>query len=59
MLNKIKNFLCNLFFLKYESLRGCIVFVLLLFLLLFIKILYYEMLVNKIYTIALNFNKFL
>lgn len=59
MLNKIKNFLCNLFFLKYESLRGGIVFVLLLFLLLFIKILYYEMLVNKIYTIALNFNKFL
>ena len=59
MLNKIKNFLSNLFFLKYESLRGGIVFVLLLFLLLFIKILYYEMLVNKIYTIALNFNKFL
>lgn len=56
-INKIFRFLINFISLDYNSLRGGFLFIIILFILLFGKMFYYEMIMRKIYNIEVNYNR--
>lgn len=56
-INKIFRFLINFISLDYNSLRGGFLFIIILFILLFGKMFYYEMIMRKIYNTEVNYNR--